>query len=59
MQVTAAIAAAASAAAFANLFKILPVDPSQAPVPSLPPDPGPNFRLPPNYGGGTLIDCLA
>lgn len=65
MQVTAAIAAVASAAAFAALFQILPADRTQAyasqttPVPTLPPYPGPNFRLPTNYGGGTLIDCLA
>ena len=59
MQVTAAIAAAAASAAFANLFKILPVDPAQFPARSLPPDPGPTYQVPRNYGGGTLIDCLA
>jgi hypothetical protein len=65
MQVTAAVAAVAAASAYIGLFKRLPIDRAYqyaaevTPVPSLPPYPGPNFRLPSNYGGGTLIDMLA
>lgn len=65
MQATAMIAAVAGASAYIALFKLLPVDRSQAyaavtrPVPLPPAAPGPNFHLPANFGGGTLIDTLA
>ncbi|HTP82473.1 MAG TPA: hypothetical protein VMQ11_06000 [Alphaproteobacteria bacterium] len=64
-QVTAAAAAVAAASAYVGLFKLLPVDRAYQyaaevkPVPQLPAYPGPDFRLPPNFGGGTLIDTLA
>jgi len=55
----------AGAAAVIALFKLLPVDRglfyAQAvrPVPLPPSVPGPNFRPPQNFGGGTLVDTLA
>jgi len=64
-QVTAAAAAVAAAAAYIGLFKLLPVDRPRVyqsvvpPVPLPPPAPDPNFKLPSNFGGGTLIDTLA
>lgn len=62
MQASAAIAAAS---AFLALFKLLPVDRARVyqaatvPVPLPPSAPVPNFQLPANYGGGSLIDTLA
>ncbi len=64
-QVTAAAAALAAASAYIGLFKLLPADRPRVyeavvpPVPLPPPAPGPDFRLPANFGGGTLIDTLA
>jgi hypothetical protein len=58
-------AAVASAEAFMALFRLLPVDRPRlyqavtTPVPLPPAAPSPDFRLPPNWGGGTLIDTLA
>ncbi len=65
MQATAEIAAIAGASAYIALFKLLPVDrprvyqSADKPVPLPPAAPVPNFRLPTNFGGGTLIDTLA
>ena len=64
-QVTAAAAALATASAYIGLFKLLPVDRTRVyeaviPAVPLPPTaPSPNFKLPANFGGGTLIDTLA
>ncbi|MBV8535485.1 MAG: hypothetical protein JO128_07825 [Alphaproteobacteria bacterium] len=64
-QVTAAAAAIAAASAYIGLFRLLPADRpavyrALAPAVPLPPKaPDPNFRLPANFGGGTLIDTLA
>jgi hypothetical protein len=64
-QVTAAAAAIAAASAYIGLFRLLPADRpavyrTVAPAVPLPPKaPGPDFQLPPNFGGGTLIDTLA
>lgn len=65
MQVSAMVAAVAGATAYIALFKLLPVDrprayeAADAPVPLPPARPVPNFQLPRNFGGGTLIDTLA
>jgi hypothetical protein len=65
MQATAMIAAIAGASAYIALFKLLPVDRTQAyqaatrPVPLPPAAPTTNFRLPANFGGGSLVDTLA